>query len=207
MTKNRPIIVVACFAVLAVGLLFTGCKDKTEPNSEAEVTPTPAISATPVPVDLPEESESNQANLEGQVYTNEQYSYKITLPTGYTVEVKSAAQGASGLGDQATILDEQGNQFAVIYTPPLETGFELWEAVNSKLISVSGSSVTLDWIEAWPKETSGEERGVVTVGWGIDAESDFTKAGLMIHSFDTNNSASVQEFEEIVRTLRFTDGR
>lgn len=178
------------FGLLAGGW---GCQDKEDsPQSEENNT----ISESPAPVVTPASSPV-VTEIETSEYNNKKYNYKMTLPSGYSAVVESRDSQ-----DKTIVYDNKDQVFATIWTPTLETGFEVWEKTTEKTISVPGSDQSLVWKKMLPDNSGGAETGKIVVTWG-DAENNFSATGLIVHDFDPANESSVKIFEEMIRTLRF----
>jgi hypothetical protein len=195
--KNKMKKLISIFAVslIAVGLLAGGwgCQDKEsdvkpEENDVTAQAPTPVV--TPV-------SSPSVTEIKTPEYTSEGYNYKLTLPTGYTAVAESSASG-----DKVIIYDKTKQVFATIWTPILETGFEVWDIATEKTIAVPGSTTSLVWQKMLPDKSAGSDTGKVVVTWG-DPEKNYEATGMIVHDFDPAAEASLKTFEEMIKTLRF----
>lgn len=193
--------------IIITGLLAVGfsCQKEDETAEISQVTPipTPSVTSTPASTSPPEITEK-EADLSGQVYTNETFGYKITLPEGYKayIEETQADRKSGGDRDRVTIKDAKGDGFATIYTPMLETGFEVWTIENEKEIAIPGTDKLFTWKKMLPTAEGGATEGKILVLWG-DTATDYENTGMITHSFSPEDESSVATFEEMVRTFRF----
>ena len=190
----KKITTILSVSLFIVGLLAAGwgCQDQAGSIESQENNNTEAVVPVVTPASSPVVTE-----IETAEYTNKKYNYKITLPSDYSAVVESRDSQ-----DKVIVYDNKDQVFATIWTPTLETGFEVWEKTTEKNIAVPGSDKSLVWKKMLPDDSSGTETGKVVVTWG-DPESDFVASGLIVHDFDPATESSVKTFETMIKTLRF----
>ena len=205
------ITIVLVSGLLAVGF---GCQEETTDESakiEPTTTPLP-VTGTPTPTPFSTDTEET-ATLDNQVYTNEDFGYKITLPAGYTADVEEFRSEAyyGGGRDTVRIKDANGEAFATIATPPPEVGWQgyLWDQGTETEIAVPGSDQSLYMLKAEPDPEMGNENNIIMVSWGakfmegFDSNDVFAESGIIYMTYSHDDVEKAETFEEMVRTLRF----
>jgi len=211
---RKSLFISTLLVALAVVLFFSvGCQTETEDSETIEteissVTPATTAAATPAVTAAGEEAE-----LVNQVYTNDKFGYKITLPAGYTADVEEfrSESYAGGGRDTVRIMDENGELFAIIVSPPPEVGWQgyLWDQAEETEISVAGSDKVLYMEKAAPDEAMGNTNNIAMVSWGAEfgeglADNDqFAESGIIYMNYSNSENDKLETFEEMVRTFRF----
>lgn len=206
----KKYLVIAGLAVAAVvAVAFASCTttnttNQAADNATAEATPVPVgtLAASPTPTATPQPT-ATAAEVKNRVYTNEKFGYKITLPAGYTAE-KLSRTGTSGVSsdqDKVTVKNPAGEEFAVIHTPMNEVGYELWEIVEDKELSVPGSDIKLHWRRGEPDAAMGETDAMVLVEW--EKDGDFTHSGSIFLRYAPSDTSRLNTFQTMINSLRF----
>lgn len=186
-----------------VAVSFTSCATG---NTITTVTPPTAEKVTTTPSETPTVSPeasvtTSPAELSEQVYTNKNFGYRMTLPTGYTAWVDSSSTKPYSK-DKVVICNEADQEFATIYTPMLETGAEIWEPIEEKNLIVPGSTTVLHTWKGKPMADSGVADWVYWVSWR-GADDDFQKTGLIMFSYLPDQADRLNDFESMIKSLRF----
>lgn len=205
---RRELIFISTILIIG-GLLVVGfgCPQDEMTNEVVEVTPAPTTTALPITGTVtpgPSTTTTKETvELNNQVYINEHFGYKITLPNGYISKEGDNRTNTLSRFDQdkVVITDSSGVEFAHISTPALEIGAAGYDEISSQEISVPGSDVVLEW-KKLISAREGDDNGLIWITWG-DFQNNYLETGLITHSFEGADDLSIAEFEKMVRTLRF----
>ncbi len=203
---------------LIIGGVFVlvGCGEQAkvevpEVTPVAEMTP---VSVTPIPTPTPQTTTTTGvAELKNQVYTNNDFGYQITLPTGYKAEVTKtrADRAAGGDRDKVIITDDSENILATIVTPPPEVGWELWDWDGGKesTVKTNDSSKDLYRHQASPLADYDIEESIVTISWGnkflseVEGNDMRDDSGIMFVKYEAGQDNKVAEFNSLVKSFKF----
>lgn len=201
MKKMNRVLIILIVIIILGALVYFGVNYYNNNNANnvrsATLTNTEATTSTNTPT-------SDPVVIDPDAYVNEMFGYAISLPDNYTSKVSENRTDDPKLYDHdtVTIMDEEEEVFAMIWTPEEQMELDEWTVVEEKDIPVAGNSKILTWTKLEPTTGGEETMGIITVSWG-DALEDFLGTGFMTHDFDPEDESTIETFEEMVMTFQF----
>lgn len=207
------LMVAAMIAVAFGSCTMTGPTNQAADNTTVPATPVPTPTGARQNNSKEPVITTREAALANNVFTNEVYGYKVTVPKGYQVQVEETRNDSlpNGGWDRVIINNTQGQEFATIRTPAPEIGFELWTWTEARR-SVSQIPGTGDYsyrYEVPGDKAMGMERALIAASWGFDLHDDgvaptrdYDQRGLISAEVESLTSADARQVRDMIASLR-----